>query len=296
MKTRSAPAGGKPDRKKVLTGIGGTLLAIAVVAVFELGFYPAPLVGMLVGSAFALLGVWIVFLVFGPYETRYPWVVPLQALGRLAFGALLIFLGGLGVVSATSSMRPSLVWEQPRFGDLRTLFWKKEAFAEMACHRVEDGPPEALAFALERAPPGQVYCGGGQTLMDRAEDDEILELLIRARRFDQSDLDSKLLALAWQDRRLAIESLVAAGANPNAVLGDQTALGSALLNHQLSLAVWLLEHGAQANQTFADGSSLLDLAKNVDQVDKRETYVALLLRHGAAEAPRLEQHLPAGRR
>lgn len=50
------------------------------------------------------------------------------------------------------------------------------------------------------------------------------------------------------------------------------------------------------SQTFADRRTLLkNLARNLDQADQRQTYAELLLRHGAAEPPRLEQALPGAR-
>lgn len=51
----------------------------------------------------------------------------------------------------------------------------------------------------------------------------------------------------------------------------------------------------RSGYTFSDGRTLLSLAENLDQIEQREAYVELLLRHGAAEPPRLEQALP-GRR
>lgn len=274
-----------------------TWLSAAVLVVFGLITSGGALVGIAVGAVFAFVGVRIAFLVFGPYETHRPWLVPIQGLGRLALGLLMAVLGGVAILSAATDMQPSLIWEYPRFGDLRTIFWSDDRFVEMACDHVNAGPPAALAFALERAPQRRFECGANTgSLIDLAAEDETIDTLIRHRQFDQDDLDRKLVSVAWHDRRPVIESLMAAGANPNAVVSGQTALGTAIQNYQLPLAVWLLEHGAQASQTLPNGTTLLDLAKDLDQIEQRDTYAELLLRHGAADPPKLEQVAQAGRR
>lgn len=295
---RETRAGEKaPPRGRLDWRSGYTWAAAVFLIVVFFGLYPKPLVGILVGVVFLFLGVRILFTLLGPYDEAQPWQVPVQGAGRIAVGALLIFCGSLALLPAISDLRPALVWEHPRFGDLRTLFWGHDAYAAFACDAAEHGPPAKLRYAVERLEASSpVSCPGfgseRLSLLETAEGDEEIAIVLRSRRYVREDLDRKLHALAWQDRRPAIESLVAAGANPNAMIEGNTALGVALDNTRTALAVWLLENGAQASVVLPDGSTLLERASRTDQIDLRETYAELLIRHGAGEKPKLEQAAP----
>ena len=96
-KKAPAPPDGKWSWSKVLAGI--------VVFVGLFGLLDGPWVGIFVGSIFVLLGLLIAMTFFGPYD-RGPAAI-FQAPGRLLLGALMIFLGGLALVSAISDIRPS---------------------------------------------------------------------------------------------------------------------------------------------------------------------------------------------
>lgn len=273
--------------------VGVALAGLTLVSM--LGVLDGPWIGILVGGIFSVLGLMIAFSVFGPYESK-GLVVLLQAPGRLLLGAVMIFLGGLGVVSGTADMRPSLVWRYPKFGDLRTLFWDRADFQAMACRVAPGEDAEALRYALRRSGGGRFGCpgpGGSISLLERTEGagiDSFLAIL-EARCYDQGDLDRQLNRDARQgpEQRLRVQKLVAAGANPNVEIDGATALGGALLQNDPQLAMWLLENGAQANFTYLDGTTLLDQAARSDRAELRPVYEEMLRRGGAGEPPRLEQ-------
>lgn len=296
MSPRKPPSDAKTKAGKLsLPGVGVLILLFSS----WLGLLDGAWVGIFVGTIFLMIGllvVWAAF--FGGFDS--PWLVLVQAPGRLLLGALMIFLGGLAVVSATSDLWPALTWKQPWFGDLRTLFWGKERFTQMACHYAEEGPPEALRFALERAPQHRLLCNrpGGTVLplLELAETDAKVEMLVATGQYQQGDLDRKLVDLCREGaKRLpAIERLLGAGANPNVEIDYETALSAAFNNEETTLALWLLEHGAQANYTFQNGETLLEQTERSGRVDLMPVYGEMLRRHGANEKPKLEQ-TPPGR-
>lgn len=67
-----------------------------------------------------------------------------------------------------------------------------------------------VVFALITS--GGALVGG--SLLDLAAEEATIDILIKHRQFDQDDLDRKLVTVAWHDPRPAIESLMAAGADP----------------------------------------------------------------------------------
>jgi hypothetical protein len=296
VSTRKPPRDSKTKAGKLLAAV----VVLILLSSSWFGLLDGPWVGIFVGSIFLMIGLLVSWsVVFGGYDS--PWLALVQAPGRLLLGGLLIFLGGLGVVSATSDYWPALVWKQPWFGDLRTLFWGEERFTAMACHYAEEGPPEALRFALERAPQRRLLCqqpvnGIEVSLLDVAETDEKIEMLVAARQYHQADLDRKLIDLCRQGtgRLPAIERLLGAGANPNTEISYETALSAAFDNEQTRLALWLLEHGAQANYTFQNGETLLERTERSGRVDLMPIYGEMLRSHGANEKPKLEQ-TPPGR-
>lgn len=285
---KPAPPDAKPAGLGLKIGVGVLILVGAV------GLLDGAWVGVLVGSIFVLIGLMVAFTFFGPYEGN-PWSALFQAPGRLVLGGVMIFLGGLALVSAISDLRPSLAWNYPKFGDLRTLFWDPDDYRAMACKFAEYGPPKAIAYALERGGPGRVDCPRPDRSYDGllaiADQPAEIEVILAARSYNQRDLDRKLVDLARRggEFRHNLESLMEAGANPNVEIDYDTALSAALANHHLQLAQWLLGNGAQANFTFASGETLLERAKGVDRADLRRPYEELLLSRGAAESPKLEQ-------
>lgn len=296
MSRPKPPSDAKTKAGKLsLPGVGVLILLFCS----WLGLLDGPWVGIFVGTIFLMIGllvVWTAF--FGGFDG--PWLVLVQAPGRLLLGALMIFLGGLAVVSATSDLWPALSWKQPWFGDLRTLFWGEERFTQMACHYAEEGPREALHFALERAPQRRLLCkqrdGTGLPLLELAETNEKVEMVMAARQWLQGDLDRKLIDLCREgsSKLPAIERLLGAGANPNTEISYETALSAAFSNEETTLALWLLEHGAQANFTFQNGETLLERVERSGRVDLMPVYGEMLRRHGANEKPKLEQTPPGG--
>lgn len=261
----------------------------------SLGMLDGPWIGVLVGSIFLVLGLVVVFTLFGPYEDG-ALAGFFQAPGRLLLGALMIFLGGLGLVSGISDIRPSLVWQYPVFGDLRTLFWSRDRYRAMACDRVEGGPPAALEYAISRTGLSQIDCDDPfssqpAALIAMADDPVLFDVALRGGRYSQAALDRELNdeARRGPEHRGRVEQLVAAGANPNVEIDLYNAVAGAIASHHPQLVEWLLENGAQANFTFADGRTLLDFARDSDRPDMRPIYEGMLLRHGAREPLKLEQ-------
>ncbi len=65
-------------------------------------------------------------------------------------------------------------------------------------------------------------------------------------------------------------------------------------NQETSLAMWLLENGAQANVTFSNGETLLERTERTGVVGLMEVYAEMLRSHGAEEKPKLRAD-PKGR-
>lgn len=276
------------DRK---LGLPAVFVLVGLILASMLGLLDGPWVGIFVGLVFASAGLVGLFnSLFGRGDfSPFP-IGLLQRFGGLLLSAVMIFLGGLGLVSGTTDKWPSTVWSWPWLGDLRTLFWAPERFTLAACHYAKEGPPEALIFMLERSPQKRFSClhGLDQSLLELTDDVVMIDALLAHARFDQADLDHKLLELCRIDQRPAIASLLEHGANPNRDIAGESALSAAFNNHKTSLVAWLLENGAQANFTYQTGETQLERAKNTDVRELGQIYVDLLLRHGATEKPKLE--------
>lgn len=250
--------------------------------------------GLVGGTLFGLLG--LVIAVSGLirlWPGRKSVAQLAQAVGGCAIG---LFMAGLGTVSVTEAIVdiwPATLWTSPTVGHLRTWFWNADAFANLACWAVEEAPPEALRFALEERQKllreqTRIACqprsAGTTRLLSLTDDPQRLRMVLQADPPEQHELDARLVELCRVDARPAIEMLLEAGANPNAEVEGESAVLAAFFNHQTSLAVYLLEHGASANLRYRNGSTLLDEAARVDRVDLREPYVALLKSYRAADA------------